>query len=41
MWRMEKGPLPEEVKEKVYNLTRISFRLNGQGREDSGVDIIE
>ena len=41
VWRMEKGPLPEEVKEKVYNLTRISFRLNGQGREESGVDIIE
>lgn len=41
VWRMERVSLPEEVKEKIYRLTKISFRLNGQGREGTKVDIID
>lgn len=33
VWRMEKEMLSEEVTEKIYRLTRISFRLNGQERK--------
>lgn len=33
VWRMEKEMLSGEVTEKIYRLTRISFRLNGQGEK--------
>lgn len=31
VWRMETGMLSKDVTEKIYRLTRISFRLNRQG----------
>lgn len=31
VWRMETGMLPKDVTDKIYRLTRISFRLNRQG----------
>ena len=33
VWRLEKGMLSKEATDKIYQLTRISFRLNGQERE--------
>ncbi len=36
VWRMEKGALPGELKDRVYQLTKISFRLNGRERVPKG-----
>ena len=35
IWRMEEGMLSQEVVDRIYHLTRISFRLNGQERKFS------
>ncbi len=35
VWRMDEGMLSREIIDEIYGLTKISFRLNGQEREET------
>ena len=40
VWRMDEGMLSREIIDEIYGLTKISFRLNGQEREETkGVEV--
>lgn len=39
VWRMEKEMLSDEVTDRIYRLTKISFRLNGQERREEEDEI--